>query len=93
MDERDRDYFAEPPRFAPVLFGDEQEGGEDGEPPYGLGGPPDDGGATDGQLLRVAAIVVGLGIVIAALLLPPISILDRTSGGVLGSFPAPTTKW
>ena len=80
MDERDRDYFAEPPRFAPVLFGDEEDGADGGERPR-RGGPPDDGGAGDGQLLRVAAIVVGLGIVIAALLLPPVSILDRTSGG------------
>ena len=86
MDERDRDYFADPPRFAPVLFGDDEDGGDGGEPPYGLGGPPDDGGAGDGQLLRVAAIVVGLGIVIAALLLPPISILDRTSGGDAEAF-------
>ena len=84
MDDRERDYFSEPPRFAPVLFGDEEE---DGKPPYGYGdGPDDEGGDGDGQMLRVAALVVGLAAVIAILLLPPVSILERTGGGESEAF-------
>ena len=79
MDDRERDYFAEPPRFAPVLFDDEEDGSDVDGPLFGLGDPPDDAGGGDGQLLRVTMVVVVLGIMIAALLLPPISILDRTS--------------
>ena len=52
--------------LAPVIF-------DDGDR---IGPPPPTGGSDDAGLFRILAIIVGLGIVIAVLILPPISILD-----------------
>ena len=73
-----------PPPFSDVVFDDDDE-----EPPRTPrrtgGGPPDMEGDT--VLLRVLGVIVALGLVIAVLVLPPISILDRgdeeeTPGGI-----------
>jgi hypothetical protein len=66
-------------------------GGFDG-PGDGVSPPPggalfaDDGGGGEGgsdtALLRVLGVIIALGVLIAVLVLPPISILDRTAGGV-----------
>jgi hypothetical protein len=42
---------------------------------------PDEGGS-DAPLLRVLGVIIALGVLIAILVLPPVSILDRGSGGV-----------
>jgi len=71
-----------PPSFSDVVFDDDQE------PPRQArragGGPPDLEGDT--VLLRVLGVIVALGLVIAVLVLPPVSILDRgeeeTPGGI-----------
>src|SRR5688572_26730131 len=72
-----------PPPFSSVIFEDDEQ-----EPPRGPrrtgGGPPEMEGDT--VLLRVLGVIVALGLVIAVLVLPPISILDRggeeTPGGI-----------
>ncbi len=72
-----------PPSFSSVIFDDD----DNGQPPRTerrQGGPPDLEGDT--VLLRVLGVIVALGLVIAVLVLPPISILDRgeeaTPGGI-----------
>ncbi|MPZ98993.1 MAG: hypothetical protein GEU80_06565 [Dehalococcoidia bacterium] len=67
----------EPPIFAPVIFEDDEDVGRF----RGAGGPPGSGDEGDTQLIRVLGVIVLLGIVIAILVLPPISILDRGGGG------------
>ena len=52
--------------LAPVIF-------DDGDR---IGSPPPAGGGDDAGLFRILAIIIGLAIVIAILIFPPISILD-----------------
>lgn len=61
----------DPRRFAPVIFDDDERRG----PPTPFAEYDDSG------VLRVLGVVVLLGIIIAVLVLPPISILDRGGGG------------
>ena len=65
---------SELPRFAPVI---DSDGGDNGDGGFGA---PDDFDIDRG-LLRLIGVIVVLGVVIAALVLPPISILERGGGG------------
>ena len=63
------------PRFAPVVDDDDDGGG-------GFGAADDFD--IDRGLLRLIGVIVVLGVLIAALVLPPISILERGGGGDSG---------
>ena len=49
---------------------------------FGGDDDPDEGGGGDTALLRVLGVIIGLGVLIAILVLPPISILNRGADGV-----------
>lgn len=74
---RDPDPRRRPVRPIPIDYGDDD--GPRFPPPHRTGG--DDGGFRVGaRELRVLGVIVGLAVVVAILVLPPVSLLDRGGG-------------